>query len=205
IKENPAPEAYLVQINPRVTNALLHTMGSPIAHLEMETGKAILFEGGDGLPLEHFAVTFEGTVKKVEEKALPFAIGDEVMVHVVEPHMYEDDAAVAKLDHYIIAIKGALDRIGTRALVRITDVGRNVARAEIADDGPPKGARKKPAAAAANGKPSDGNDASTENGNDDQLESSGTRAPRRRGSRGGRGRSRAKTGTDGPGKEASDS
>ncbi|MBJ7459001.1 MAG: Rne/Rng family ribonuclease, partial [Thermoleophilaceae bacterium] len=25
IKENPAPEAYLVQINPRVTNALLHT------------------------------------------------------------------------------------------------------------------------------------------------------------------------------------
>jgi ribonuclease G len=205
IAENPKPEAYLVQINPRVTDALLHKMGSPIAHLETETGKAILFEGGDGLPLEHFAVTFEGSTKKVEERALPFQLGDEVMVHVVEPHMYEDDAAVAKLDHYIIAIKGALDRIGTKALVRITDVGRNVARAEIADDGPPKPARKKPAASAANGKASNGNGASAENGSDDQLESSGTRAPRRRGSRGGRGRSRAKTGGDTPGKEASDS
>jgi ribonuclease G len=205
IAENPKPEAYLVQINPRVTDALLHKMGSPIAHLEMETGKAILFEGGDGLPLEHFAVTFEGTVKKVEEKALPFAVGDEVMVHVVEPHMYEDDAAVAKLDHYIIAIEGAIDRIGTKALVRIKDVGRNVARAEIADDGPPKQARKKPAAAASNGKQSNGNSVVAENGKDDQLESSGTRAPRRRGSRGGRGRSRAKTGTDTPGKESSES
>jgi ribonuclease G len=204
IAENPKPEAYLVQINPRVTNALLHTMGSPIAHLEMQTGKAILFEGGDGLPLEHFAVTFEGTVKKVEEKALPFQIGDEVMVHVVEPHMYEDDAAVAKLDHYIIAIKGALDRIGTKALVRITDVGRNVARAEIADDGPPKAARKKPAASSSNGKAEGKNGASAENGTSDQLESSGTRAPRRRGSRGGRGRSRAKTGGDGPAKESSE-
>jgi len=205
IAENPKPEAYLVQINPRVTNALLHTMGSPIAHLEMETGKAILFEGGDGLPLEHFAVTFEGTIKKVEEKALPFQVGDEVMVHVVEPHMYEDDAAVAKLDHYIIAIEGALDRIGTKALVRIKDVGRNVARAEIADDGPPKPARKKPAASSSNGKASNGNGAASENDSDDQLESSGTRTPRRRGSRGGRGRSRAKSGTDGPAKEASDS
>jgi hypothetical protein len=119
--------------------------------------------------------------------------------------MYEDDAAVAKLDHYIIAIKGALDRIGTKALVRITDVGRNVARAEIADDVPPKQARKKPAAAASNGKATNGNGAAAENDKGDQLESSGTRTPRRRGSRGGRGRSRAKSGPDGSAKEASDS
>lgn len=186
IKENPRPEAYLVQVNPRVANALLHTMGNPIAHLEMETGKVIMFEGSEGLPLEHFAVTYEGSTAQVEKRALPFEIGDEMMVQIVEPHMYEDDAAVAKIDHYIIAIEGALDRIGTKALVRITNVGRNVARAEIADDGPPK-AKKGPAGA----KSASQNGSSANNGSD-QVESGTARSPRRRGSRGGRGRSRAK-------------
>ncbi len=189
IAENPKPKAYLVQINPRVTNALLHTPGAPIRHLEAETGKVIMFEGGDGLPLEHFAVTLEGSVSQVEKRALPFEIGDELMVSVVEPHMYEDDAAVAKIDHYIIAISGALDRIGTKALVRITDVGRNVARAEIADDGPPKPSKqprseRKPAAVGGG---------ASQNGDSDQLESSESKSPRRRGSRGGRGRSRARS------------
>lgn len=197
IANNPTPDAYLAKINPRVTNALLHTMGNPIEHLEMETGKIIMFEGGDGLPLEHFEISYEGSAKKVEEKALPFAEGDELMVQVVEPHMYEDDAAVAKLDHYIIAIGGALDRIGTRALVRITAVGRNVARAEIADDGPPK-EKKKPASGRSKSTNTAKNGASSQNGTSDQLESSSTRAPRRRGSRGGRGRSRSKnSGADG--------
>lgn len=212
IAENPKPEAYLVQINPRVTNALLHTMGNPIAHLELETGKAILFEGADGLPLEHFAVTFEGSLKKVEERALPFQIGDEVMVQVVEPHMYEDNAAVAKLDHYIIAIENGIDRVGTKALVRISDVGRNVARAEIADDGPPKGAakaKKTPSSTSSNGNSTAKKSEASSNGKSDQLESSSTRSPRRRGSRGGRGRSAAsKTSdkrSDQPSNEASDS
>lgn len=177
IAANPKPEAYLVQINPKVTNALLHTPGAPVRHLEAETGKVIMFEGGDGLPLEHFAVTLEGSVREVEKRALPFEIGDELMVQIVEPHMYEDDAAVAKLDHYIIAVSDALGRIGTKALVRITEVGRNVARAEIADDGPPAGAPKAKSGS-------------------DQVESSATKSPRRRGSRGGRGRSRAKSGGD---------
>lgn len=208
IKENPKPEAYLAKVNPRVAAALLHTLGDPIAHLELATGKAIMFEGGDGLPLEHFEISYEGTKKKVEERALPFQIGDEVMVQVVEPHMYEDNAAVAKLDHYIIAIEDGIDRIGTKALVRITDVARHVARATIADDGPPKakktngnGVKKGVNEASING-PSNGSTSDTDsNGDSDQLESSGTRSPRRRGSRGGRGRSRAgstqKTGDDG--------
>ncbi|MFT4049139.1 MAG: Rne/Rng family ribonuclease [Solirubrobacterales bacterium] len=197
IAEHPTSEAYLVQINPRVTNALLHTPGAPIRHLEAETGKVVMFEGGDGLPLEHFAVTLEGKVKDVEKRALPFEIGDELMVSVVEPHMYEDDAAVAKIDHYIIAISGALDRIGTKALVRITNVGRNVARAEIADDGPPK--QRKPASK--NGSAPQ----KRQNNDSDQLESSGTKSPRRRGSRGGRGRSRAASSNKAGGDSASSS
>ena len=192
MNENPKPDAYLVKVHPRVAGALLHGPGESIAHLESETGKAIFFEGGEGLPLDHFEISFEGTRKKVEERALPFQIGDEVMVTVVEPHMYEEDAAVAKLDHYIISIAGAMDRIGTKALVRIADVERNLARAVIADDGPPKSAKKSTAKAAPK--------AATQKDDDDAVESPSSRGPRRRGSRGGRGRSRAKS----PGSDAGD-
>lgn len=192
VNDNPKPDAYLVKVHPRVAGALLHGPGESIAHLESETGKAIFFEGGEGLPLDHFEISFEGTRKKVEERALPFQIGDEVMVTVVEPHMYEEDAAVAKLDHYIISIAGAMDRIGTKALVRIEDVERNLARAVIADDGPPKSAKKSAAKAAPK--------AATQKDDDDAVESPSSRGPRRRGSRGGRGRSRAKS----PGSDTGD-
>ncbi|MBK5229733.1 MAG: Rne/Rng family ribonuclease, partial [Thermoleophilia bacterium] len=142
LSDNPKPAAYLVKVNPRVAAVLLRGPGESIARIEAESGKAIFFEGGEGLPLEHFEVSYEGTHKKVEERALPFQIGDEVMVQIVEPHMYEENAAVAKLDHYIISIEGALDRIGTKALVRIEEVERNLARAVVADDGPPPGSAK---------------------------------------------------------------
>ncbi|MFY9487514.1 MAG: Rne/Rng family ribonuclease [Solirubrobacterales bacterium] len=216
IADNPKPEAYLAQVNPRVSAALLHGSGDPIGALERETGKEIHFEGGDGLPLEHFEVSYEGTKQKVQERALPFQIGDEVMVHVVEPHMYEDDAAVAKLGHYIIAITDALDRIGTKALVRIEEVDRHVARAVIADDGPPAGSKKPARSGSSRAKsaPSGGGSsnggggsrtavkavvgADSSDSDDDAVESSTSRAPRRRGSRGGRGRSRPRSaGSDG--------
>ena len=38
---------------------------------------------------------------------MPFRGGDEVLVHIVEPHMYDVDDAVAKIDGYIISVAGA--------------------------------------------------------------------------------------------------
>ncbi len=134
VQSHPAPEAHLVQVHPRVSTVLVHGVGEPIHDLETETGKVFHFEGGEGLPLDHFEVTLSGTRKQVEEKALPFEPGDEVMVTVVEPHMFEEDAAVAKIDGYIIAIEGALSQIGSRCLVEILDVGRHTAKAKLAGD-----------------------------------------------------------------------
>ena len=46
----------------------------------------------------------EGTRQEIEERAIPFKEGDEVLVHIIEPHMYEVDDAVAKIDGYIISV-----------------------------------------------------------------------------------------------------
>jgi len=134
VAEHPDTDAFLVQINPRVT-AEFTGHGSRVLHaLEAETGKSFLFEGSEGLTLDHFAITFEGTREEVEERALPFRQGDEVLVEIVEPHMYDVDDAVAKIDGYIISIAGAAAHVGEKRMVRIDQVGRTAASAFLLDE-----------------------------------------------------------------------
>ena len=160
-KERPQPDAFLVQVNPRVSGELTGNGGRVLRTLEEETGKRFHFEGSEGLPLDHFDVLMEGTVEDVEERALPFSRGDEVLVHIVEPHMYAVDDAVAKIDGYIISVAGGGAHVGEKRLVRIEEVGRTAANAVLVDDG---------------------------EGDEQPLQSSSSR---RRGRRGGRRRSRA--------------
>jgi len=160
-KERPQPDAFLVQVNPRVSGELTGNGGRVLRTLEEETGKRFHFEGSEGLPLDHFDVLMEGSVEDVEERALPFSRGDEVLVHIVEPHMYAVDDAVAKIDGYIISVAGGGAHVGEKRLVRIEEVGRTAANAVLVDDG---------------------------KGEEQPLQSSSSR---RRGRRGGRRRSRA--------------
>jgi ribonuclease G len=75
-----------------------------------------------------------GTRAEVEERALPFRQGDEVLVEIVEPHMYDVDDAVAKIDGYIISIAGASPYVGEKRMVRIDQVGRTAASALLLDE-----------------------------------------------------------------------
>jgi ribonuclease G len=132
--EHPDAEAFLVQINPRVTAQFTGQHSRMLHALEEQTGKYFHFEGSEGLVLDHFAITFQGTREEVEERALPFHAGDEVLVEVVEPHMYDVDDAVAKIDGYIISIAGAAPHVGEKRMVRIEQVGRTAATALLLDE-----------------------------------------------------------------------
>jgi len=134
VVEHPEAQALLVQMNPRVSTQFTGH-GSRVLHaLEAQTGKSFLFEGSEGLSLDHFAITFAGTREEVEERALPFRQGDEVLVEIVEPHMYDVDDAVAKIDGYIISIAGAAVHVGEKRMVRIDQVGRTAASALLLDE-----------------------------------------------------------------------
>jgi ribonuclease G len=151
--EHPDADSLLVQMNPRVSTQFTGH-GSRVLHaLEAQTGKSFLFEGSEGLTLDHFAITFAGTREEVEERALPFRQGDEVLVEIVEPHMYDVDDAVAKIDGYIISIAGAATCVGEKRMVRIDQVGRTAASALLLDEAgevvvpvprPPAPAKRKP-------------------------------------------------------------
>src|SRR3954471_23975309 len=175
--EKPEVEAFLIQVNPRVTQLLVNGPGRPVHDVERATGKHFLFEGSEGLPVDHFAVTLEGSREDVESRALPFQEGDEVLLKIEEPHMYAEDDAVAKLDGYVIAVAGGGRFMGEKRLVRIESVGRTAAAGILADLSPEeeKRAAERSAAAASS-------DGAGEPGDDDKPKA------RRRGRRGGRGR-----------------
>jgi ribonuclease G len=164
-------EALLLRVHPKVAAELIDP-DSGLADLEAETGKQFHFEGGDALPIATFEVVETGSRTEIEERALPFKVGEEVLVKIDEPHMYNADDAVARVDSYIVSVTGGGRFVGQRKLVRIERVERAAAVASL------------PEGEVANGAdPSAGGE---ENGS--QLESSASRS-RRRGRRGGRGRS----------------
>jgi ribonuclease G len=167
-------EALLLQINPRVSAVFTRDGARILRALEEQTGKWFHFEGSEGLPLDHFAVTLEGTREEVAERALPFREGDEVLVTIVEPHMYNVDDAVAKIDGYIVSVTGGGRHVGEKKLVRIDEVGRTAAVATLVENG-----------AGAAPLDDDGDEGASDGA--DGVES----RPRRRGRRGGRRRSRA--------------
>jgi ribonuclease G len=171
--ERPAP-AFLIRVHPKVSTILVGGQGvsGPIVEIERETGRHFHFEGTEALPIDHFEVVLEGSREEVEERALPFREGEEVLVLIEEPHMYNDDDAVAKLDGYVISVVNAATLVGERTLVRIEKVGRSAAQASLVN--PPEGVGSQ-----------DGDSDS------DSAASDGRR--RRRGRRGGRGRRRPAT------------
>ncbi|MQA74827.1 MAG: Rne/Rng family ribonuclease [Solirubrobacterales bacterium] len=161
----PEPEAFLIRVNPHVAAELV-AEGSGLAELEQQTSKQFHFEGGEALAIDTYDMVDAGTRAEIEERALPFRVGEEVLVTIEEPHMYDADDAIARVDSYIVSVAGAGRHIGERRLVRIETVARSAATASLLD---------------ANGElDADG----------EKLESP---AGRRRGRRGGRRRNRATT------------
>jgi len=131
--DDPDNEAFLVRVNPKVA-ALLNHADSGLIELEEETGKQFHFEGGEALSLSNFELIESGTRQSVEERALPFRPEEEVLVTIEEPHMYNADDAIARIDSYIISVTGAADWVGERRMVKIESVERAAAVASLLPD-----------------------------------------------------------------------
>ncbi len=184
IAAEKSDEAFLLRVNPKVAAALTDS-DSGLTELEEETGKRFHFEGGDALAIGTFDLIESGTRAEIEERALPFKVGEEVLVHIDEPHMYNADDAVARIDAYIVSVTGGGRFVGERKLVRIDEVERAAAIASLLGADASNGAAAESQNGSSNG---------TTNG--DSLESDAPSRKRSRGRRGGRGRSRAKQGSD---------
>src|SRR5215216_5823512 len=127
------PEAFLVRMNPKVTSYFTGDGARGLKALEEQTGRFFHFTGSEGLPLDHFAIVQEGPRAEIEAQSVPFREGEEVHVDIVEPHMYSEDDAVAKVDGYLIEVRDGIVYVGEKMLVRIEEAGRTAARAVLAE------------------------------------------------------------------------
>jgi ribonuclease G len=123
-------EAFLLRVNPKVAATLIEP-DSGLKELEEETGKQFHFEGGDALAIDTFKLIEAGSRAAIEERALPFKVGEEVLVTIDEPHMYNADDAVARIDSYIVSVSGGGPYVGARKMVRIEQVERAAAVASL--------------------------------------------------------------------------
>jgi len=123
-------DAFLLRVNPKVAAELIDP-DSGLSELEGETGKEFHFEGGEALPIETFEMVESGNREAIQERALPFKVGEEVLVKIEEPHMYNAEDAVARIDSYIVSISGGGPFVGERKLVRIERVERAAAVASL--------------------------------------------------------------------------
>jgi ribonuclease G len=179
-------EAFLVQVHPRVAAILIGGGGKPLRELEEATGKVFHFHGTEGSPLDTFAITAEDTRAQIENRALPFKQGEEVLIRIEEPHMYNVDDAIAKIDGYVISIAGGGSFVGEKKLIRIDEVKRTAAYASLISE---NGAEAEtPDVEAGEEPPQDAPEAEGE-----RVQSDGSTGKRRRGRRGGRRRSRARS------------
>ncbi|HEU4906601.1 MAG TPA: Rne/Rng family ribonuclease [Solirubrobacterales bacterium] len=137
--EKPDAEAFLLRVNPQVAATLIDD-DSGLAELEEETGKRFHFEGGDALAIDTFELVEAGARAEIEERALPFKVGEEVLVKIEEPHMYNADDAVARIDSYIVSVSGGGKFVGDRKMVRIERVERAAAVASLLGDPASNGA-----------------------------------------------------------------
>ena len=209
-------EAFLIRMHPHVSSQFTGNGARVLHALEAETGRHFHFTGSEGLPHDHFDIVLEGSDADVREQAIPFREGDEVLVTIVEPHMYEVDDAVAKVDGYIISVVDGGAHVGEKRLVRIEEAGRSAATAVLVEGQPmsPNGGDAKAASKSPEEKPApkkrvrttrpkptpkaeakadEEPEAADEQGASDGDDVEST--PRRRGRRGGRRRSAAKAET----------
>ncbi|HEX5898806.1 MAG TPA: Rne/Rng family ribonuclease [Solirubrobacteraceae bacterium] len=130
-------EAFLIRMHPHVSSQFTGNQARVLHALEAETGRHFHFTGSEGLPHDHFDIVLEGSDADVREQAIPFRAGDEVLVTIVEPHMYAVDDAVAKVDGYIISVTDGGAHVGEKRLVRIEEAGRSSATAVLVEGPPP--------------------------------------------------------------------
>ena len=196
-----------MQVHPRVAAILIGGGGKPLRELEQETGKVFHFQGSEGIPLDTYRITAEGTREEIEERALPFKQGEEVLIRIEEPHMYNVDDAIAKIDGYVISVAGGGPFVGREqadqdrrgeahgGLREHRDRERRARDAAAGAAGRRRPGRPRAAKAAETSEAVEVAEVATDDAPEEEggkLQSNGSASKRRRGRRGGRRRSGAR-------------
>ena len=124
--------AILLELHPRVAAVLIGSGGDKLEELEKKLAIEIYINGNKELHIEEFNILEKGTREKLRKRALPVNAGQKINVKIEESHINNEDDGIARIKGYIIIIKNAGHLVNEKADVRINEVSRTYARAELA-------------------------------------------------------------------------
>jgi ribonuclease E len=112
-------QAFRIELNSHVAALLVGPGAQRLAELERMTGRRFFVVRRDDVEAGHLEVLDRGSVAKLEDKKLPFSVGEELDVKLETKDRYAPTDAVAKRNGHVIAVGDAADRVGKTARVRI--------------------------------------------------------------------------------------
>ena len=123
--------AILLEAHPRVAAVLIGTGGEKLKELEEKTELDIYISGNDELHIEEYNIIKKRSKKELARLALPVQEGEEFRVLIEEKQSNNTSAGIARLNGYIVIVVEGGSMVGQEVNVRIRDVYRTFARAEI--------------------------------------------------------------------------
>jgi ribonuclease G len=123
--------AILVKVHPRVAAVIIGTGGERLSEAEEEMGIDIYLIGDNELHIEEFVVINKGSKEELRKKSLPLELGEEIKITIEEKHYNNHEDGIARLMGYIIIVNRAGNMVGKKIKIRITELHRTFARAEI--------------------------------------------------------------------------
>ncbi|MFW6022148.1 MAG: Rne/Rng family ribonuclease [Halanaerobiaceae bacterium] len=123
--------AILLELHPRVGAVLIGSGGEKLKELEDELEIDIYISGNDELHIEDYNIISRGSREEMANLALPVSVGEKYTVLIEDQQLNNPDDGVARINGYIVIVKDAGHMVDEKVKVRIANLSRTFARAEI--------------------------------------------------------------------------
>ena len=124
-------EALLIELHPDVAAVLIGAGGDKLAELENHLNMDIYIRGNNEYHIENYEIISKGSKKDLKRMALPVNKGEKYTVYVEDTHIHNEDDGIARLKGYIIIIKDGGHLKEEEVEVKINEVHRTFAKAEL--------------------------------------------------------------------------
>lgn len=124
-------EAALVELNPAVAAVVIGAGGNRLNQLEKLYNKYLFIKGREELHPEQIKIKAVGSKEKLKNLATPVREGQIVDVFVDEIHVNNPKDGIARIDGYIIDIKGGARFVGHKVRVKMCEIFRTYAKGKL--------------------------------------------------------------------------
>ena len=103
---DPSRRRFLIRVNPKVAARADRPRQRPAPSSRRRPASTSTSRAATRCRSTPSRWSSRAHASEIEERALPFQVGEEVLVTIEEPHMYNADDAVARVDSYIVSVTG---------------------------------------------------------------------------------------------------